>query len=367
MPARREAAPVIDDEAGLDARELTSRLGAWFDVARRDLPWRRTRDPYAIWLSEVMLQQTRVATVVEYFGRFLERFPTVEALAAAEADEVLGAWSGLGYYRRARALHLGAREVVARYGGALPRDAAALRAIPGIGAYTAGAIASIAFGRREPLVDGNVARVLARVFGIDDDVRAPATAKRLWALAERLVPSDSPGRHNEALMELGATVCTPREPKCLVCPLRDLCVARREGRQDELPVVAKKRRPKVVRMAALVATRGAEVLLAKRSDDGAFAGMWEPPMVETDGAEPAAALAALVGCKLAGAREVGSERHVLTHRELRVAVVAATVRARRLPAASGAYARFDWLRPDALDDRGVSTLARKVLAHARLG
>src|SRR4051812_4503042 len=191
-----------DRGAEAAAPELARRLGAWFEETRRDLPWRRTRDPYAIWLSEIMLQQTRVATVLDYWPRFLGKYPTVRALAEASIDDVLGAWSGLGYYRRARALHGAAREMVSRYGGEVPRTTDELLTIPGIGRYTAGAIASIAFGARAPLVDGNVARVLARIFAIDEDIRGPAAMRTLWSLAEQLVPSEKPGRHNEALMEL---------------------------------------------------------------------------------------------------------------------------------------------------------------------
>ncbi|HEY3592285.1 MAG TPA: A/G-specific adenine glycosylase, partial [Polyangiaceae bacterium] len=218
----------------------SSRLLAWFEQNRRDLSWRRTRDPYAIWLSEVMLQQTRVKTVEEYFPRFLQMYPTVESLADADLAAVLGSWSGLGYYRRARALHAGAREVVERYGGRLPSDAAALRQISGIGAYTAGAIASIAFGEREALVDGNVARVLSRLFALRCDVRSPAGSREIWKVATELLPDKETGRHNEALMELGATVCLPRAPRCNACPLSDLCVARALGVEKDLPIARKK-------------------------------------------------------------------------------------------------------------------------------
>ncbi|HKQ70173.1 MAG TPA: A/G-specific adenine glycosylase, partial [Polyangiaceae bacterium] len=209
--------------------ELVRRLGSWFDKERRDLPWRRTRDPYAIWLSEVMLQQTRVKTVEDYFPRFLRTYPTVEKLAKAKVEDVLSSWSGLGYYRRARALHKGAREVVDQYGGEVPKDAASLRGISSIGPYTAGAIASIAYGQREALVDGNVARVLARIFALSCDVRSPAGSKELWAAARRLVPDENPGRHNESLMELGATVCLPNRPRCEACPVADLCQANASG------------------------------------------------------------------------------------------------------------------------------------------
>lgn len=342
--------------------ELVARLGAWFDKAQRALPWRETSDPYAIWVSEVMLQQTRVATVLSYYPRFLERFPTVRALAEAEVDEVLGAWSGLGYYRRARFLHLGAREIVTRYGGEMPEEAKELRRVPGIGAYTAGAISSIAFGKREALVDGNVARVLARVFALELDIRSTEGDRALWRLASDLVPEDAPGKHNEALMELGATICLPRAPRCLICPLRDLCKAKEEGRQEELPVVAKKKAPIVVQMAALLCRRGDRILLGKRPDEGLFAGMWEPPMIELDeGEEPTEALSKALGRALEGAEEIEPLRHILTHRELRLRVISAKLRGGRLPAPGGGYLQWAWVGEEELSERGVSSLAKKVM------
>ncbi|MCA9706094.1 MAG: A/G-specific adenine glycosylase, partial [Myxococcales bacterium] len=193
------------------------------------MPWRRTRDPYAIWVSEIMLQQTRVETVERFYGPFLERFPTVAALARADEQAVLQAWSGLGYYRRARLLHRGARHVVEELRGSIPADAEGLRAIPGVGEYTAGAIASIAFDRPEPLVDGNVARVLSRVEAIEDPKQQLATARRHWRRVAGILRHGTPRVLSQALMELGATVCTPRSPQCLLCPVRSVCAAHRAG------------------------------------------------------------------------------------------------------------------------------------------
>lgn len=373
-------------------REIAAALGAWFDREARDLPWRRTRDPYAIWLSEVMLQQTRVETVIPYYERFLARYPTVADLAAAELDQVLSLWSGLGYYRRARGLHLAAREVTVRHGGAFPREAAGLRALPGIGAYTAGAIASIAFDRREPIVDGNVARVLARLEGIDDDIRGGAGARRLWAAAARLVPADRPGQFNQALMELGATVCTPRSPRCGACPVDGACVARAEGREEELPVISPKRDAPSVSMVAAVVRAGRRVLLARRAEGGLFGGLWEPPMVEAPSLAAALPLLAAVGVaggagegatRLPGAiparraatdaesfslREVGRVRHILTHRRLEVTVARAEVPApwRRRAKLADPYEKAEWLDPDEVD-LGISKLARKILSAAAKG
>jgi A/G-specific adenine glycosylase len=348
-------------------REIARALCAWFEKSARDLPWRRTRDPYAVWLSEIMLQQTRVDTVVPYFERFLGRYPDAASLAQAKVDDVLSMWSGLGYYRRARELHAAAREVVERYGGALPSEASELKKLPGIGAYTAGAISSIAFGRVEPLVDGNVARVLARVEGIDEDVRGTVGSRRLWATAARLVPREMPGRFNEALMELGATVCTPREPRCDACPLRFACVAAETGRQAELPVVTSRAKVPVVVMVAAVVRHEGEVLFARRAEGGLFGGLWEPPMVEAPSL--ARGLDALRGAGIdtdaAALRKVGRVRHVLSHRELDVIVAGARARSRfQANALSTApYERAAWLDPEAADV-GVSTLARKVLEAA---
>ena len=209
----------------------------WYRRERRDLPWRRTRDPYAIWISESMLQQTRTETVIPYYERFLDRFPDVDTLADAELDDVLGAWAGLGYYSRARRLHAAARVVADEFGGRLPEDAETLRTLPGVGRYTAGAVASIAFDREEPVVDGNVARVLSRLRGIRDDLKRPAVIRRLWEEASALARGPHPGDLNQALMELGATVCVPRTPRCAGCPLTRRCDARRRGDAATLPII----------------------------------------------------------------------------------------------------------------------------------
>jgi A/G-specific adenine glycosylase len=352
-------------------RAIPRLLGEWFDRAARDLPWRSDRTPYAVWLSEVMLQQTRVDTVVPYFHRFMKRFPKVSDLAAADLDEVLHLWSGLGYYRRARQLHLTAREVTERYGGVFPAEAPDLLALSGIGAYTAGAISSIAYGRREALVDGNVARVLARLEGIDDPIKRPAVVRRLWATATRLVPEDRPGRFNEALMELGATVCTPRDPRCDACPLERLCVARAAGRERELPVTEPKRAvPDVEAVAVVLVDARGHVLFARRREGGLFGGLWEPPMVEGLSSPAAArpALAAL-GIRLGpgGIEEMGEVKHVLTHRRMRVVVAMGRrlERPRTSAELGEPYERSAWLDPEQ-PGVGVSTLARKILDRAEL-
>jgi A/G-specific adenine glycosylase len=343
------------------SRVRTALLG-WYDTAARDLPWRRTRDPYAIWVSEVMLQQTRVDTVIPYFGRFLARFPTPAALAAATEDEVLGAWSGLGYYRRARLLHAGVREVVARHGGHVPEDAAARRALPGIGAYTCGAIGSIAFDREEPLVDGNVARVLARLVRIETPLGQRDTERALWAHAEALVRGPRPGALNQALMELGATVCTPQKPACAACPVRDACAARAAGSEATLPVPRAKKAPTPVRLVAVAARLASDVdaRVFVRGRDALFGGLHGLPMHEGEGRDAAkeALRAAGVTARLERAK-AGEVVHVLTHRRLFVEVWRATG-ARLRDGVEGARA----LRSEALPEVGVATLTKKLLACA---
>jgi A/G-specific adenine glycosylase len=219
-------------------------LLAWYRSGNRDLPWRRSRDPYFIWVSEIMLQQTRVDTVIPYFNRFVERFPTVRDLAEAPEEDVLKLWEGLGYYSRARNLQAAAREVTERYGGKIPDDKEAVSGLKGVGPYTAGAILSIAFNRPEPAVDGNVMRVLSRYFCIDEDIARPATRIRMEGLARELIPEGAAGDFNQALMELGALVCTPRSPHCLICPVMEHCAGRIAGREEELPVKSKAKPPK---------------------------------------------------------------------------------------------------------------------------
>jgi A/G-specific adenine glycosylase len=346
-------------------RAIAAGLVDWFGGAARDLPWRRERRPYAVWVSEVMLQQTRVETVIPYFERFLRRFPTTRALAEAGVDDVLEMWSGLGYYRRARALHRAAREVVERFGGELPANAGALRSLHGVGPYTAGAIASLAFDLPEPLVDGNVARVLARLEGIDVPIDATPGKKLLWATARRMLPAAGAGRFNEALMELGATICTPRAPRCGACPIARHCRARASGRAEELPVITKRRAVPEVRLVAAVFSAGAKVLLAKRSGDGLFGGLWEPPMVEAPTLRAARPAFAALGCSgAADLRAAGRVVHVLTHRRFDVAIAAGPGRVAGVQARTPSpYDALAWHDPTRVPG-GVSTLARKILARA---
>ncbi|GLX66180.1 A/G-specific adenine glycosylase [Paenibacillus glycanilyticus] len=265
-----------------EAKSYFSReLLTWYRRIKRDLPWRMNQDPYRVWVSEIMLQQTRVDTVIPYYERFMNKFPTVRALAEAPEEEVLKCWEGLGYYSRARNLQAGAREVVQRYGGIVPDDKAAVAGLKGVGPYTTGAIMSIAFNRPEPAVDGNVMRVLSRYFCLEDDIAKPATRVGIEKLAQSLIPKGAAGDFNQALMELGALVCTPKSPSCLPCPVMEHCSARWAGRETELPIKTKAKPPRPEKRVAVIITgTGAyegKILVRQRPDTGLLAQMWELP------------------------------------------------------------------------------------------
>jgi A/G-specific adenine glycosylase len=259
------------------AETIQAALMAWFRRHQRNLPWRSTRNPYAIWVSEIMLQQTQVATVKPYFQRFMRQFPNVRALAKAPLEAVLKAWEGMGYYARARNLHRAAKQVVSNGGGKLPKTPEELRKLPGVGQYTAGAIASIAFGLDEPVLDGNVMRVLCRAFRIRKNPRASKAQRRLWSLARRLIPSGRAALFNQALMDLGATLCTPKAPRCPVCPIRTVCLARAHNEQEELPARVRRRPLPHFDIAAGVIWRGKRVLIDQRRPEGLLGGLWEFP------------------------------------------------------------------------------------------
>ncbi len=257
-----------------EMKEVRTALLAWYDAHRRDLPWRKTHDPYRIWVSEIMLQQTRVAAVLEHYRAFLEKFPTVKTLAEAHESDVLAVWSGLGYYRRARMMHRAAKEIVDARGGKFPRSATELRALPGIGRYTSAAIASIAFDEAVAVVDGNVERVLARFDG------AAREGESVWARAQELMEETRPGDWNQAMMELGATVCTPSEPKCLVCPLSAWCKA--PGADVSVPQAQRKKKETVY---ALARRKDAVYLVQRDHGSSLMAGMWELPQGDTANGE----------------------------------------------------------------------------------
>ena len=288
---------------------LTPPLLEWYRDHRRELPWRSDPTPYHVWVSEIMLQQTRVAAVLGYYRRFIAALPGVEDLAAVEEDRLLKLWQGLGYYNRARNLRKAARQIVERYGGRFPDTFEDLLTLAGVGDYTAGAIASIAFGRPEPAVDGNVLRVIARVTGDGSDISRPDTKKATRALLARVIPLDAPGRFNQALMELGALVCLPNgAPACDRCPAAPLCVARREGRTDALPVRGAKHPRKVERRTVCLIFHENRVALRRRPGRGLLAGLWEFPSCLTDAPTQ-------WDLRPVSRSFCGTGKHIFTHRE----------------------------------------------------
>ena len=339
--------------------DFVRRLTDWYRVARRDLPWRRTRDPYRIWLSETMLQQTRVDVVVPYYERFLARFPTLESLAVADEEDVLRQWAGLGYYARARNLRRAAATVLRDHGGELPSDAESLAELPGFGRYTVGAVRSIAFDQPAALVDGNVKRVLARLHALE----RPSDTE-LWRLAESLVPEKRAGDWHQALMELGATVCTPRNPTCLLCPLQASCGAHRTGDPERFPAPAKRAAVRRVEVIAGLLERRDQVLLLRRPPGGLFDGLLELPSVEGgDGPALEAALRARTGITAKVGPSLGRLRHQLTHRDLRLEIVALGDSRGRVSARVQAEARF--CGPAELERLPLSSLTKKALAFRR--
>jgi A/G-specific adenine glycosylase len=301
--------------------QLAERLLAWWDAGHSDLPWRGTRDPYAIWVSEIMLQQTQVTAVRPYYTRWMTRFPTVQALAAASVDEVLKLWEGLGYYSRARNLHAAAKTVVHEWHGRFPPTAADWMKLKGVGRYTAGAIASIAFDEPAPVVDGNVIRILSRLTDLPDDVTQTATKNGLWRLAAELVPVQRPGDYNQALMELGQQVCLPARPLCRLCPLAELCQARQRGTQWERPVrPPRPNTPHVDVVAAVIWHReeGGRFLIAQRPLGGLLGGLWEFPggKLEAGETHPAALqreIAEELGMEIVVGDFLTEVKHAYTH------------------------------------------------------
>ncbi len=297
---------------------LPAHLLEWYSVHARSLPWRGHNDPYVVWVSEVMLQQTRVETVIPYFQKWMERFPDVHALAAASQEQVLSAWEGLGYYSRARSLHRAAKILVEEYGGELPREVRDLRRLPGIGPYTAGAIASIAFGADEAALDGNIRRVLARVFDVDAQARSPEGERILYGLAADHLPKGKSGEYNQALMDLGAMVCTPRNPACSQCPLSEICQARALGIQEQRPVLVTRPEQPHYTVTAAVIQRNGRVLIARRPEDGLLGGLWEfPGGKRQEGEDLPACLQREIneelGVEVQVAEELGVYKHAYTH------------------------------------------------------
>ena len=297
----------------MNTMSFTQSVLAWYDEGHRSLPWRLTRDPYKIWVSEIMLQQTRAETVVSYYDRFLSRFPTVQALAEAPQEELLKMWEGLGYYSRARSLQKAAQMIVAEFGGQLPADVLKLRSLPGVGDYTAGAIASIAFGIPAAAVDGNVERVICRYYAIEDTVGTPAVRRMITEKTQALVPADRPGAFANAMMEMGATMCTPKNPKCLLCPVRESCAGFAKGIAEQLPQKAKKKKQRVEERAVLLVLCEGRVLIVRR-EEKLLGGLYVFPDV-LDGKEPAELCRQMDALGLCTAYDglLGHAKHVFTH------------------------------------------------------
>ncbi len=374
------------ERSDFDGSGYRRALLGWYDANRRDLPWRRTADPYAIWVSEVMLQQTQVSRVVDYWQRFLVRFPTVRAVAEAPLDDVLARWSGLGYYRRARMLHAAARAIAEEHGGELPHTAAELRALPGMGEYTAAAVASIAFGETVACVDANVVRVLARLFALDGDPSRGTIRRRLRDEAELLLDPARPGDYNQAVMELGALVCTPTSPGCAGCPVAGLCRAGAEGSPTRYPQSVSAGRTVSLREVAAVVVCDEKVLLVRGGHErGWWEGLWSLPRVAlADGADPVEAVTALVAERLdracvwvgeATASTYGVTKHTVTMHAVPCAVERVTVRCppnERATVHSSANERVTvhpsvnerWFAFGDIDEVGIPSPDRRALERA---
>jgi len=346
-------------------RAFRRRLLAWYGRHARDLPWRRRRDAYSVWISEVMLQQTQVATVVPYYQRFLAAFPSVRALAAADEQQVLRLWEGLGYYRRARQMHRAARQIVQQHTGRFPRDRDAVRALPGIGRYTAGAILSIAFDLREPILEANTTRLLARLVAYPDDPTLTAGKDRLWGVAESLLPRTQVGRFNQALMELGSLVCTARDPACSTCPVAGHCRAWRDGLQETIP--PPKARPKIehIREAAVVIVRHRRVLIVQYGEQTRWSGLWDFPRFPVDAVPEDRSerhlveqVRRLTGVAVRPDRKMATLKHSVTRFRITLDCHLATYLSGDRPRAGRREIR--WVPPATLDDYPLSSSGRKL-------
>lgn len=343
---------------------IRDRLLPWFDENQRELPWRHCGDAYGIWVSEIMLQQTRVATVIEYWNRWMREFPTVESLAAADLDDVMKIWSGLGYYRRARFLHSAANVLVEDFDGELPETATELQTLPGIGRYTAGAVASQAFGKAAPIVDGNVIRILSRLFAIPGDPRSSGNQKILWRLAERLVDPERPGDFNQSMMELGATVCTPRGPACVSCPVRQCCEAFGVGAAEDYPEPSKKTKVTPARsLTAIVYTdegSSRKYFIEQRPPEGLLANLWQFPSTEDRGInanpDPIGARLVELGLDATKRADIGVVEHIFSHLKMNY-----EISAWESSATSSSTGR--WVDAEELSSAAFSTAMRKVFSH----
>lgn len=333
----------------------------WYTQYQRDLPWRKDQDPYKIWVSEIMLQQTRVTTVIPYFNRFIERFPTIEDLANASDDDVVKLWEGLGYYSRVRNLHSAAKEVVVNYGGKVPDTVKEISNLKGIGPYTAGAILSIAYQKKVPAVDGNVMRVYSRIFALYDDIATQSTRKKMESIGEMIIPEHAPGDFNQALMELGATVCTPTSPQCLFCPVSAICLAYEQGLQDELPQKKKAKPPTPVQVRFAWIESGDSVYIVKRPDEGLLAGMWSLPTFEGDVQQSKKAVEEYLHSRrwLVQSRKIEAKLdHVFSHRHWKIEVE----RIRLESKSNDCYENEEWICIDEIHHKAFPNVYRKAIS-----
>ncbi len=346
-------------------QDFAARVVRWQQThGRNALPWQNTRDPYRVWLSEIMLQQTQVSTVLDYYQRFLARFPDVAALAAAPQDDVMALWSGLGYYSRARNMHRCAQQVVSEHGGRFPQSAEALQTLPGIGRSTAAAIASFCFGERVAILDGNVKRVLTRVLGFGEDLAVARNERALWDTATAMLPkrrlADTMPRYTQGVMDIGATICLPRRPACLLCPVADICVAARQGEPERFPVKSRKLRRSSLSLWLLWAqTPDGAVWLARRPVPGVWAGLYCLPVFESD----AALRAAVPAAQRERLADLPAFLHVLTHKDLHLHPVRIELPRKALARAEG-LAGGAWVEADAWPKLGLPAPVRKLLDSA---
>lgn len=343
--------------------EFARLLLGWYREHARGLPWRGVTDPYAVWVSEIMLQQTRVETVLDYYARWMARFPTVQALAEAEEQEVLRLWEGLGYYSRARSLHRAAREVMARFDGHLPSTRAELETLPGIGRYTAGAIASMAFGKDEPALDGNLRRVLARVFDIDIPIDSPQGMQKLEELFRRNLPPGQAGDFNQAMMDLGSAICLPRSPACVSCPVEELCRAKMLGLQEQRPVMKERQPIPHYTVTAAVLQQDSRVLIAKRLPNGLLASLWEFPGGKQEPGETLPAclkreIREELGVEIEVGAELGVFKHAYTH--FKATLHAFTCRLIDGEPRPLAATELRWVLPAELDQFPMGKLDRRI-------
>lgn len=329
-----------------DIPSFQNNLLDWYEDEKRDLPWRQSKNPYYIWVSEIMLQQTRVDTVIPYFKNFITLFPTIQELAAADEQEVLKAWEGLGYYSRARNLHHAAKEVVHSFNGKIPNDPEQFSKLKGVGPYTKGAVMSIAFGLPEPAVDANVMRVLSRVLRIEENISEHRVKRDFEDITRTLVPVDDASSFNQGLMELGALICTPREPICMFCPIQSQCRAYEDGVQNELPIKGKKKKQRHIAYAALLLECNGEYVIQQRPDSGLLANLWQFPMIPLDEMtleDGLTWLSSEYGVHVDLDKEVGTLKHVFSHIIWNLTIYKGTITDQERDP------RLEFVHPDAFD------------------